>query len=280
LGAGFLAWDNIATIRASEARLVVDGITFGKCTTPAAALELSRTIDRLRQLPADDRESAIGRTIARSMNVRRPLRKARLFSRAVLPLRFNASVLFFAVFLLLPYAYWRFEDEPPFFLTLLSVWILMVQIMVQFWLLHRRFYPSLSSERWTHAILSILFPHYALRSIDVLSKAFLAESHPLAIAAALADDEEFHRFSDRVRRDALHPIPLSNDQAEAERTAENFRLRYFLPAVESLMAQARSVRNDVLSLDADASSECPRCRIQYDRIGLVCQDCGGIPTMP
>ncbi len=282
-GAHFLAWEDIDSIGADESRLLVNGKPFAICATAAAALDLSRVLDRLRSIPYGGREAAIAKLFARNLNVRRPARKARLFFKSVLPLRVNASILFASVFLLVPYSYWRFEDDPPFFLTLLAVWILMCRIVVEFWMLHRRFYPSLSSERWTHAVLSILFPHYALRSIDVLSKGFLAESHPLAVAAALAVPEEFGRFADQVLRDARHPVPCPDEDPLAMKTAETSRVRFFLPLVEALSSTAPALR-DLPEEDRTVSpsevSECPRCRIPYDRTGLVCQDCGGIPTVP
>lgn len=282
-GTRAIPWDKIETIRAEETRLLVNGKTYAITATAAAALDLARSLERVRKASDTEREKAISKLVARNLNARRPARKARLFFRAVRGLRWNASLLFFAVFFVLPYAYWRFEDDPPFFYTLLVVWLVMCQIVVEFWMLHRRFYPTLGNERWTHAILSILFPHYAMRSIDVLSRGFLAESHPLAVAVALADREELGRFADRIRRDALHPIPISGEDPALASRAERFRLSIFLPAVEKLLSGVPDLHEPTVEARTshpDEVSECPRCRIPYDRLGLLCQDCGGIPTVP
>jgi hypothetical protein len=281
-GARHLHWSEVETIVAEESKLLVNGRTYAFAATAAAAHDLTRSLERVRNASDADREKAISKVIARNLNARRPARKARLFFRAVRGLRWNASILFVAVFFVIPYAYWRFEDDPPFYYTLLAVWLVMCQIVVEFWLLHRRFFPTLGTERWTHAILSILFPHYAMRSIDVLSRGFLAESHPLAVAVALADRGELARFADRVRRDTLNPIPFSGEDPALASRAEHFRLHVFLPAVERLLSGMPDLQEPAIegrTTHPDEVSECPRCRIPYDRVGLVCQDCGGIPTV-
>lgn len=276
-------WEDITSIRSEEARLVINGMTFAICVTAEEALGLARAVTRIHASSPGERDREIEKLVARTLDPRRPARRSLVFFRAVRGLRLNASVLFFAVFLVIPYAYWRFEDEKPFFFTVLAVWILMLRIVIEFWLLHRRFHPAQSQERWTHAILAILFPHYALRSLDVLSRGFLAGSHPLALATALATPDELAAYADRISRDTEHPVPFSVEDPTMTGIAETFRSRYLQPAIAKLL-QTVSERAPLPAANGRANdaevSECPRCRIPYDRPGLVCQDCGGIPTIP
>lgn len=277
-GATFLKWEDIATIRAEGSRIRVNRRPYADCATPGAASRLAAALDAIRRCPPESRETAIGRLVRRSFNERRVSRKARFFAIATRPLRISVSMLFVAIFFLLPYAYWRYHEEPRFFLFLGAVWILMWQVTIGYWRLHRRFYPGLAPDRWQHAILSILFPHYAIRSLDVLSKEFLADAHPVAIAAAVAGEDDFQQLANCVERDARHPIPLSDPDGAAGKAAEAFRARSFRPALEALLArQPRAAGR--LGETASSPAVCPRCGTGYDAPGLPCRDCGGLLTV-
>jgi hypothetical protein len=274
----FLRWEDIASIRAEGSRLRVNRRPYADCATPGAADRLATALEAIRRLPEDRRSEAIGRLVRRSLRERRASRKARFFATATRPLRFSVSLLFVAIFFLLPYAYWRYHEEARFFLILGWVWILMWQVTIAFWLLHRRFYPGFAPDRWQHAILSILFPHYAIRSLDVLSKEFLVESHPVAIAAAVGQEADFQRLATLVDRDARHPIPLTDPAGPAGATAEAFRSLYFRPAFETLLDRC-SLRVGTPEVAAPTTAECPRCGTGYAAAGLPCRDCGGLLTV-
>lgn len=277
-----LRWEEIQSISVDGVRLIVNGHHYAEGATAAGALMLARALKIIKSRKSnEDREAAIDALQRRFFNVNRASKKARLFLRAVRGMRLNATVLFVAVFLFVPYAYWRFEDEPPFFFAVAATWLLMIQIVVEFWVLHRRFFPALSAERWTHAILAALFPHYALRSIDVLSRGFLADSHPLAVMMALAKPDEIRNFADRLLRDARNPIPRSAS-SKGENIAETFRVRFFLPALEYLERSEACLSAPIEGGidEAGVLSECPRCRVPHTRLHSTCADCGGIPTVP
>ncbi len=276
-GVEYTPWDRVERVSARDGYLCLNGRRFAHCATRASAGRLARAVEKIRLLPdADARDEAIARLVRRSFNARHAARRAAFFHRVTRSLRFNAILLWVLVFFLLPYAYWRLEDGPRFYLVLLGVWLLMWWIAIEFVRLHRRFYPRISGDRWQHFVFALCFPHYAIRSIDALSKGFLAGHHPLAIAVALARPEERDRLAGNLSRDARFPIPLGEGgDAPSARAAEVFRQRYFLPALESLMT--RSVEDDEDTPTTVAW--CPRCHTPYEVSGIPCDDCGGIPTV-
>ncbi|MCB1062501.1 MAG: hypothetical protein KDN20_06230 [Verrucomicrobiae bacterium] len=280
-GTGYLSWDSIERIEAREHALWINGQRYAWCATRHATTLLARNLESLRQTPAPERSMAIARLVRRRFCERNASRRATLFRRVTAPMRLSASLLFFGVFFLLPFAYWRFHDEPRFFLILLMVWVLMLQIAIEFARLHRRFYPKLATERWQHFLFAVLFPHYTIRSLDLLGKGFLAGSHPLAIAAALSQREELAKLARSLNRDARHPIPLIGENLQ-NRVAEIFHEVHFAPALEETLARLNhpeSERSPSPTDEDESIAECPRCGTAYDRPEVPCTDCDGIETV-
>ncbi|MCB1229080.1 MAG: hypothetical protein KDN19_02375 [Verrucomicrobiae bacterium] len=277
-GAGFVAWNEVEKVVSQDGYLLVNGKRFARCASRAGAVVMAARLRKIRQLESfEDREAAIERWLRERFSENHVRRRVALFRRIVSPMRLSVSLLFGIVFLLVPYAYWRYHDELRFYLVLLASWVLMLQIAIEYFRLHRRFYPRLSGERWQHLILAIVFPHYAIRSIDALSKGFLADSHPLAMARAIALPEEKARLESAVRRDARQPIPLSKEHEKSATVAEEFRLRFFLPALETGGESNPEVDGD--EAETHGVAICPRCRVSYDSIGIPCEDCGGLLTI-
>ncbi len=280
-GTGFVAWEAVEKVRAEEGYLVVNGKRFARSATRSGAAALARGIETIRREsdPAR-REAAIDRWMRRRFDPRVAARRAAFFRRATSGLRFSCATLFLLVFLVLPFAYWRYQDDTRFYLVLLAAWLLMWQIGFEFFHLHRRFYPRQKADRWQHLLFALVFPHYAIRSLDVLSKGFLPDSHPLAIAAALATDEERGKLADAIRRDADHPIPSTGEGGAACETAESFRRRHFRPALLDLIEKCDAGGNSDFSESSEKPvAVCPRCRTPYESAGLPCEDCGGILTL-
>ncbi len=273
-GATWKSWESITSIRSEGSTLRIDGHPFADAATPAGARTLAAALEKIRRTPPPDRAALIDRLVRRSLDPRRAARRARFFQRAAAGLRVAATTQFLATFFFLPWAYWRFGGEGWFWWAALILWLLMAKGVIDLWLLHRRFYPALTAERWQHAILGLIFPHYGLRGIDLLSKGFLAGSHPLAIASALASPDDAARFAHRILRDTRHPIPLAVPDSPASTTAEYFRSHHFQPHIAALIHKTPP------DPDTPAPITCPRCATEYSTEGLLCRDCGHLATAP
>lgn len=279
--AAWFAWETIQGFRADASSVRIetpDPPPPVACATAAHAVQLACDLEVIRRADPDARSRVIDRILRRSFRARRAGRKAAFFRRATAPLRLNQCVLFVAVFVGLPLSYWRFHDEPRFFIALGGTWLMMALVAIDGFLLHRRFYPRLASDRWQHLILSLIFPHYTLRTLDTLSKGFLADCHPTAMAAALADEPLAMRFLATVARDAHWPVPLVHPDATAVSAADAFRLRFFQPGfLAAFGPQDRFAA--IRPSDDNYPAHCPRCGTDYRAEGLPCDDCGGIRTV-
>lgn len=279
----FIRWDQVERISADEKKIRINRKVFAIAATRALARHAVLELIRLHGLPAEEREAVIRKWVKRGLRTRHVERRAKVFRKAAGTLRFLCIVLFVMAFLVAPPAYWYWRDHPRFFFILIAIWLLMLQICVEFILLHRRFYPALGLERWQHFFLAIVLPQYAIRSVDVLSKGFLAEFHPVAIAQALATPEESGRLTAAVWRDARHPIP-DEDTGPAAETAAWFHENALVPALEAAFGDselANAVERDQKAMaESEYTASCPRCLTPYDSVQSICEDCGGIPVRP
>lgn len=225
-------WENVGRIGAEGRRITMDG---ERLVDLATAHEAQAMVLLLRQLrdtkKPQQRAEIIHRALDRSLSSRHAGRRHRWLVSRTWGMRVDCIVLFIISFLLVPFAYWRFESDPPFWWTLGACWLLMLKISLEFFCLHRRLYPALRADRWQYFLISVFVPQFAMRANDALSKPWLSRSHPLAIAAAVASKERADAFIGRVLRDLAHPLPLPDP---SDKIPGEFREHFLRPAVERL----------------------------------------------
>lgn len=276
-------WQDVELVGTQGRFVYVNGERVVGLCSPNQA---NRMADLLRQLRDSDdkseRATQIERALDHALCVRQVEKRHRWFtSRAMWP-RIDCIMLFLVAFLMVPFAYWRFESAPQFWWTLGVMWLLMLKISVEFFCLHRRLFPALSSERWQYFIFSVFVPQFTIRAVDALSKPWLANYHPLAIARAVSTPKQAARFVPTVLRDMNHPLPMADP---GDDLASEFHAQFLRPAVERF-CQAEGI--EIAEVDAPPPAEsiepgceryCPRCFTQYDATAESCGDCGEMPTL-
>jgi hypothetical protein len=128
--------------------------------------------------------------------------------------------------------------------------------------------------------LLIYSPAAAMWLPDRLARDFLADLHPLAIAAVMCTGERYRNFARRVIRDVHQPLlPNCPDHDAAPQATEKWFREQLLSALERTIADSGE---SVVSLIAppakveDAHSYCPRCDMQYVHAQGCCGTCGGV----
>ena len=212
--------------------------------------------------------------------------RMRVFERATAGLRLSCNLLFLVTFVALPLSYWAFQASLPFFFCLGTIGLLVLMIGIEFFCLHRGFYPEQKAERFQLWLLVGFMPQYAMRAVDELSKGFLACAHPLAVAEALLDDWHYKSFRDAVVRDLGSPAPQILHGAEMREVlaaADQFRSEFEGPAVERIVRrrlQAEVQEHPVAAdLEGESAKYCPRCLMAYEAQAPDCIDCGGVATL-
>ena len=283
----FVSWDALKEVGWDGRILLVNGSRYLKLASPQVASEYSRLLFLLARMPEGERVEAIGKWCRRELSARRVSRRLSIFERATAGLRQTCNLLFFTAFVFVPVTYWRFGAELPFLVALAFGGVLMLWIGIDFWCLHRRLFPEQRAERLQLWLLVGFMPQYSIRAVDELSKGFLGNAHPLAVAEAVLEDDRFLRFRDDVVRDLECPVPqifLEEVAGEAFGVADEFREKFERPAVRELVS--RRLARGVETVPAQDSLEngsrlfCPRCLMPYEEGGAECLDCGGVKTLP
>lgn len=145
-----------------------------------------------------------------------------------------------------------------------------VFVVVGFVRAHRALYPERKGERVMKVVLMLLSPPALARARQWLARDLLVEHHPLAIAVALASEDQTLALAGRILRDLDHPL-TADDHGAIRRAlrAGHAQLLKSLPLPPSAPVRADG-----------SSAYCPRCLALYrDREG-VCADCPNIARVP
>jgi hypothetical protein len=276
-------WDTMGLIGTEGRRIYIDGERAVDLGTTKEAEAMAAMLRTLRDLDdQEQRRQVIRRCLDRSLNTNQVRRRHRWLVSRTWALRVDCVMLFFLSFLVIPFAYWRFESAPPFWWALGVNWLLMIKISLGFFFLHRRLYPGQGSDRWQYFIISLFVLQFAMRANDAVSKPWLSGYHPLAIARAVTKKDRAEVFVAKVLRDLAHPLPLADTGDESP---DVFREQFLWPAVQRF-CQREAI--DIAAIEAPPAAEevepgctryCPRCRVQYDNSAERCADCGDQATL-
>lgn len=278
---GAIPWDQIESVSVDGKKLLINKKTFYKFTATYSALFWCHTLQSLRA--SKNRKDGIAQIVNRYLQPNGLGRKLAIFRRSTISLRIKANILFLLTFILLPLVYWMFRDSKQLLITCLFTWIMMIDLAIHSFVLHRRFFPKVRLERWQHLILSVFLPNHAIRSFDVLSKRLFHQSHPFAIIKALADQlgdsESLETFETQFAREIAFPAKYRQDSEEKQcPIRQQFRDDYYLPKIKELFPewQTRSQTQPNREESDQAEFYCPRCHTFYQSKDAVCDECGGL----
>jgi hypothetical protein len=276
----FVRWEAIESVSVEEKWILINEVKFFKCAGPVQARLLGKRILRWRKKNIEIRRHHIGALLHASFDRARVERLVRLYGRAVGFLRFLANALVVACFVGVPLAYWYWQATRPFFVFLVVIPMLMIQVTIEAFRLHRRRYPTARSERWIHVCIQLFVPQFAMRALDPVARHFLWRFHPLAVAAALLDRKDFEAFAGGYYRDLRNPLPF-HIGSEAAATAATFFLNDHLrPNVEDFLRREgldlETLTGPPESREDEARGYCPRCRAQFIIDGGICDPCSGM----
>lgn len=182
--------------------------------------------------------------------------------------RLLSQGIFWGCFLLMPFAYWRFATNPPTFVVI--GWIYLLMFAQAFFLWRRIRQDSvLRTGAWPRMLSTAFFPPASIRITDWLSEMKLPGIHPLALLHREDESELFHREAAKLWRESRWPIG-------------NFPYRpWDGPEVEALAAFFKSTGLKVQDLETHppvpaTTPYCPRCLSTYTESTSECSDCIGI----
>jgi len=264
-------------ISAAEKSILIDGKILAATHSLTQARHLTSVLQQLAGANPKKREATIGEELGSMLDTRKiekRLRRFRQFSRGV---RLNANFLFIYLFVIAPLLV-RFSHIGilwPFLLAMLLG--LMAITAVEFYRVHKLFYPEEKEGRWSIILPVVLSPVAAVRACDSLWNGLFHGFHPVAVARVLCSDEEFEVFAARYLREMQYPLPtvlaLENETQRYFRERSTKVLGAMLAAHKKLEKITRPPQPE----STQSAMYCPRCWSQYHSEIRVCRDCADLP---
>jgi hypothetical protein len=277
----YFVFDQVREVVARGKRVLVDRQVLLNAGSPGFAAHVADFLNKLRKLDARQRSATIERFIGAAYDVKAVEERYAEFGRLVNALRFSANLLFYYCFLIIPVIVWRFG------LAFTWPWLLVglvsgtLATAVFFHRAHKRLYPALEDERFTHFLIVLLSPASAIRALDLLSRPLLEPFHPLAVAKVFCPPETWRPLAREYLRELRFPArPLCPRGEAAAQAAESYARGLAVGALETFLRQNRVKPDELLQppqrSDSSCLSFCPRCSAQFTSKSGTCRDCGGL----
>jgi hypothetical protein len=277
-----LLWENIEHIAVTGKKLLLNRQLFLKAESPVLAAKIAENLRKIKEAKPKEREDAIRKQFQETVDLVGIKLRWTEFKEQARLLPFAANFLFAHLFIISPALIGLLGFRRCWLPLLLTLLALTSTIAVLFHRAHKKLFPRLEDERFTHFIIILLSPATAIRARDVLSRPLFSGYHPLAVAKVFCAPAAFRQQAADFVRLSRYPIGVTQSREEfkegsywrklRQTTLEDFlRLNGLDP--EQLIQPPAPVDNTCLSY-------CPRCRAQFTNLEGVCNDCGGIMLLP
>src|SRR5205814_3609976 len=151
-----------STFRHSDSRLFCNDVPLFK-GSEAQVLECYELLRQFQKLKRAQRGAAIHNWLRKGMSAQTAGRKAQVFHARSRWLRVVANLQFFILFLLVPLAFSRFGLGILWRLVAVVV-VMSVAVTLEFWTLHKTFFPKAKGTRLKHGFMTMLSPIAAIRA--------------------------------------------------------------------------------------------------------------------
>ncbi len=278
--ARWVRYSEARTIGAEGRNVLVNGTVFLTTASSSLARRLARLLRELKGLQEGDREAAIRRTLAVTLDAKSARQRWEEYTRQSKRLRWMGGILFAYLFVIAPAVIWYWGFNAAGLGVVIGLLAQTFTLGWQFWRAHGALYPGGSEERFTPFLTMLLAPPTAIRAYDLLARRLVENVHPLAVAQAFCPGDPFKQLARRVLLDLRHPVLPSAPSAESAvvQTEEWFRgalLDECERSVERAGLKSSELTMPPERAEVKSRTYCPRCGAQYVVETGNCADCGG-----
>jgi hypothetical protein len=274
----YVRFEDIRTACADFDDVRINGGRFVRAGSSAQAIHLCDTIDRVRNLPVEDRAAHIRAAFARTLDSAAAARQWNAFTSRSPDLRAWCLVLFAWTFLVSP-AVLLLIGPYPVWPYLLGGWFFTAAgTASRYFRIHAALYPDCRYDRWVHALSMVLLPVAAIRCADKLSRDAMCAYGPVAVLPLLCGIDA---AAPALRRQWIDLRNAGAAAVDSERPpAEQQCIEWFRDVVNTETRAAHErLSIDVLQAPAREDeltmSYCPRCHAQYAAGCVECAACPG-----
>lgn len=274
-----LDWEAARALECVGRELRVDGACWVRTSSSRSAARLWSELRRLAALEPAARARALAEFAAARFDERAiPARFERMRPERARLLPWN-NALFLYAFVVLPLVVSNVGLVPTLLATASGLVLLQLAAVVSFARAASRLYPGESGENRAAWIGIALSPPGAMRSADLLSRDWLADFDPLAVAALLLPRAEFEREAALRLRRVRHDVLAQDASAAAQAVLGAWReleLRLLEAALRRAGLDPEVLDAPPQALGEDCLSYCPRCQAQYLHAEGACEPCSGV----
>ena len=280
--ARYIRFADLRAVEVEGKKIFIDGECFLKTPSTSAARYWANVMDRLRKLPAEQRESTIRKIIKESFDEKKIRARLGEYQLKVRRLRLVSMALFVYLFVLAPALLARFGFGNIGWIVLAALLIQMLAAALLFRSAHGSISPRGREERFTPFVTMLLAVPTAIRAHDFLARHLFEQAHPLALARVLCEASVFKTFARQTLLDLRFPIlPLSPVDAPERADTEQWFRGMVLEAAENFVSNEGFCCGDLVAPPARSepanTAFCPRCGAQFTVAEGGCADCGGRP---
>lgn len=274
-GAGsFIPWEDL-DLRTEERRLWLNEGRSVSFVTSAEALSMAPLLLKLRKAKPASRQSLIDawwRTTTHPARARHALRLRQLIQRE---LGFSSWLIFVHCFAVIPVVYW-FVGWKGLAMPMAAAMLLVLQLDVTFrrFCIEKKILKRPAGPRWLEAIQTFLLPVHAMKAAENIGARLGSGIHPATMATVLLPRRSARACVGHFWRGWNFTSATDSFRATADA---------WLPGistwVEHLGWRKEELETPLPGMTGDERF-CPRCHSWYGASGRLCQDCGGIETVP
>lgn len=280
----FVSFDSKPVFEFNGSKLFADGELLARTTRPELASWLAGVLSQASELPLEARTAALEQRIGAGFQKESCAQRWDQLQKESPWVRRTGTIGFVWVFVGGAVYYYLVRDQPFALRALLAYWSVAlfgwVWAMVEFYIAHKKLYPSRSADRFKSTVEMIL-PATAMRGYNRLALPSLAGWHPLAVAATVCNDRDFRNVAREFFRDLEHPLgPFGENWSEAARRTEAWHRERVKRSAIALLAEMNVDMAELLrppeKEDPNAAAWCPRCEREFGANVETCHDCGEI----
>jgi hypothetical protein len=258
-----IPWEKLAVTH-SDSKLLANGSTAFK-GSEEQVLQYVALLQRVQSARRAQRGEIIRNWLQKMFSTQTAVRRVLLFTYKSRWLRIFSNIQFFFLFVLVPLGF-RWFGLAILWRVALMLAVISICITLEFWTLHKTFFPEAKGVRMKLGMTALLSPMAAIRACDAAARDLLSGFHPVAAAGAILRPDDFRRFAAEQLR--LCRFAVDSNQ-------------WYQENLRNLMEKAinqKGLKPEELLRPPQQESGCivycPRCHAQYTRERTECTDCG------
>ena len=284
-GKRYSLWEKVTHVESKGKKVLLNEELFLKAESPVAAAKIVEILGELKEAKVGDREELIRKRLQKAVDTSRIEARWTEFKNQTPKLRRVTNLLFVHLFVLSPALISIFGFRRSWLVLLLAALALTTTISVLFYRAHKRLFPRLEDERFSHFIIILLSPATAIRARDALTRSLFSFHHPLALTKMFCSHEKFREQAEHLVRQSRFPAgTLRSLEKSTVGEIEGYWRKLQQTILEDFLLRNGLGPEQLIEpptpTDEACVSYCPRCRSQFTSRDGVCNDCGGLKLQP